>query len=91
MATSSDEGQLPDWPPFAQQRTEDDRLATLKEEVAQEQAAIRELEAQLAEVAGNRDVRSEPQRYRRALRFGLFLGVMGWVFVFVLLLPAGAP
>jgi hypothetical protein len=85
---STGEGELPDWPPFAGQRTDEDRVATLKEELAREQLTIRELEARLAEIAGSRAVLNERRRYHQGIRLGVFLGAVA-LFVVIFLLVAG--
>ncbi len=61
--------------------TSDERLAALEGERAREQAAIRELEARLAEAAAHRSLMNERERFVRTAQFAFALGGMGLLFV----------
>jgi anti-sigma factor RsiW len=58
-----------------------ERVAALEAERDRERAAIKELEAKLAEAAANRAVIDERNRFRGMIPLGFFLGVM-FVIVF---------
>jgi hypothetical protein len=62
--------------------TSDERLAALEDERDREQAAVRDLEARLAEAVANRSALNERARFRRTLLVTFVLGVLGLVFGF---------
>jgi len=65
--------------------TSDERLAELEAEREREQAAVRDLETKLAEVATSRSLLNEQARFRRAVLTTYVLAVLGLVFGFLTL------